>query len=82
MNKLLSMIFALTGTFGISAGAAKAVYPILVAAFSRGSITLGRAIALTAATGVGALIAAAVIGFGGMYISKKLKAGKGATIAW
>ncbi|AVI93509.1 hypothetical protein ATX62_01025 [Oenococcus oeni] len=82
MYKFSIGIFALTGTFGISAHAAKAVYPIIYAAFGSGSLTIGRSVALIAATGAGALIAAAIIGAGGIFISRKLRAGRGATLAW
>ncbi|OIK82549.1 hypothetical protein [Oenococcus oeni] len=82
MYKLSIRIFALTGTFGISAQAAKMIYPVIYAAFARGSLSIGRSIALIAATGAGCLIVAAVIGAGGIFISRKLKAGRGATLAW
>lgn len=63
MTKLFLGTFALTGTFGISAAAARAIYPVLTAAFSSGTLLVGRTVALIAATGAGALIAAAIIGF-------------------
>lgn len=75
-------LFALTGTFGLSATLAKTIYPVIWAAFSNGSITVGRAIVLLSATGVGALVVVAIIGAGTLFISKKLKAGKTATLAW
>ncbi|MHA5096579.1 hypothetical protein [Oenococcus oeni] len=41
MYKLSIGIFALTGTFGISAQAAKMIYPVIYAAFARGSLSIG-----------------------------------------
>lgn len=82
MEKLSGILFLLTGTFGLSAGAAGAIYVALNKAFAEGAITLGRLILFAAGTGVGALVLAAIVGFGGAFIAKKLKAGKGATVAW
>ncbi|MBZ4226408.1 hypothetical protein LAE98_30970 [Bacillus wiedmannii] len=75
-------LFLLTGTFGISAGAAGAIYIALNKAFAEGALSLGRLMVLAAGTGVGAIILAGILGFGGVFIANKLKAGKGATVAW
>ncbi len=75
-------LFLLTGTFGIGAGTAGAIYVALNKAFAEGALSLGRMMVLAAGTGVGAVVMIAILGFGGVYIGKKLKAGKGATVAW
>lgn len=82
MEKSFLGLFLLTGTFGIGAAAAGVIYTALSKLFAQGALSLGRLIILTASTGVGAVVLIGILGFGGAYIAKKLKAGKGATVAW
>lgn len=76
------LFMLLVGTFGIGTGAAAAIYVALNLAFKEGALTLGRMMLLVAGTGVGALVIIAILGFGGVFIGNKLKAGKEVTIAW
>ena len=63
MEKPLFYLFLLTGTFGISSGAAGAIYVALNKAFAEGVVSLGRLMVLAAGTGVGAIVLAGILGF-------------------
>lgn len=82
MKKNFLGLALMTGTFGISTGAAGAIYIALNKAFAEGAISLGRMMALTAGTGIGAVVIAGVVGFGGIFLAKKLKQGKAVCVAW
>lgn len=72
----------LTGTFGISSAAAAVIFFALQKAFAEGALSLTRVMLLAAGTGVGAIIIAGILGFGGVFIANKLNAGQAATVAW
>lgn len=82
MGKSIYGLLLLTGTFGIGSGAAGVIYVALTKMFNSGTISFARLAALTATTGVGAIVLIGILGFGGAFIAKKLKAGKAATVAW
>lgn len=77
-----NLLMLLTGTFGIGSAAAGVIFWALKKAFGEGLLNLGRLVLYCAGTGVGALILIGILGFGGAFIAKKLKAGKGAVVAW
>ena len=80
--KNFSLFALLTGTFGIGSAAAGVIFWALKKAFGEGLLNLGRLILLTAGTGIGAVILIGILAFGRAYIARKLKAGKGAVVAW
>lgn len=77
-----NLLMLLTGTFGIGSAAAGVIFWALKKAFGEGLLNLGRLVLYTAGTGVGALLLIAILGFGGAFIARKLKAGKAAVVAW
>ncbi|MDR2660621.1 MAG: hypothetical protein LBC17_01035 [Lactobacillaceae bacterium] len=80
MVKVFNGLFLLTGTFGISAATAAAIYSVLAKYGTQ--LTVGRLVALIGATGGTALAVAAIVGLGGVYLLSKLKAGKKSFTAW
>ncbi|MER2132384.1 MAG: hypothetical protein ABS890_04735 [Carnobacterium inhibens] len=79
MEKLL---FKLKGVFAISAATAGSLATLIIAAFNKGTLTLGKAAALVAGMGVAGVAFATVALVSYFVLRDKIKRGKKALTAW